>query len=46
MLAREIVVALSRPRPRGDAELGRLKDQVLEILDLRVPEASPPEYSL
>jgi sulfonate transport system ATP-binding protein len=46
VLARQIDVRVPRPRPRADAELGRLKNQVLEILDLGVPPAPQPEYSL
>jgi len=46
VLARELAVGPSRPRQRGDAELGRLKDRILEVLDLRSPQAVQPEYSL
>ncbi len=46
VLAREFAVDLARPRQRGEAELGRLKDRILEVLDLRTPPAPQPEYSL
>jgi len=46
VLAREVVVPPGRPRQRGDAELGRLKDRILEILDLSVPPAPQPEYNV
>jgi len=45
-LARQLTVAVPRPRPRGDAELARMKDEVLGILDLRTAPAPQPEYSV
>jgi sulfonate transport system ATP-binding protein len=45
-LAKEISIAVPRPRQRGDAELGRLKNVILDLLDLNVPPAPVPDYFL
>jgi len=46
VLAREVPVTMGRPRQRGDAELGRLKGQILEILDLGALQPPLLEYHL
>ncbi|MFI5369503.1 MAG: hypothetical protein ACHQ1F_10890 [Spirochaetia bacterium] len=35
-----------RQARRGDAELGRLKNVILDLLDLHVPPAPAPDYFL
>ena len=46
VLAREIPVDLPHPRPRGDADLGRRKDRILQILDLDGNHPPLPEYEV
>jgi sulfonate transport system ATP-binding protein len=45
-LAREIPVELPYPRPRGDPYLGRLKERILQILDLNGQQPPQPEYAV
>jgi sulfonate transport system ATP-binding protein len=45
-LAGEIRMDIPRPRPRGEPELGRLKNRILSMLDLNGRALPPEEYAI